>query len=186
MWPLFLMTTLFGVAIGTSYVVVLGNVGGFFDVPDATTYNYFGSPYWLGTRREVIGVLVVFQLLAAGGFLAWMYWLIVHPPSSGILQYSGWQVGSLVAFLLGSVLWPIATFAYLHSRTLGRAIGACAPLWLAAAGIIVAVAGTFECRNAKPYAMVGILLTSLVVVIADGVGWSAMAIYDAIHGRPSL
>jgi hypothetical protein len=43
------------------------------------------------------------------------------------------------------------------------------------------IGGTFEDNRESPQALVGLLFTSTVVVVADGAGWSALAIYRAVH-----
>ena len=75
-WPLFFVQTLFGVALITSYGLVLANVGNNFPLDGSSGKSYVESPYWLGMQRDTIIGIVVMQVLAAIGYLIWFFWLI--------------------------------------------------------------------------------------------------------------
>lgn len=165
-----------GGAVFLSYVLVLGNVFGGFALAEPGD-GYIRSPYWLGLRSDTVVAIVVFQALAVVGYLLWVPWLFTQGATitDSILDTRLARLGLLNGFLLASTAWPYAAYYYMLQPTLPRALGAAAPLWVAAACVILLLAGTFEAR-APPYAVVGILLVGSVVVLADGIGWAALAI----------
>lgn len=184
MWLWFFSTVLLGLGVLTSYTLVLFNASGGFSLPLSPSSSYVASPYWLGLPRSSVLAVVVFQCFAAVGFVMWQLSLLVHPPTRGLLADRRWLVAETVLFLLPSVLWPFAAHNMLNNntRSVSAALGACACLWLAALGLVLLVGGTFEDKRESPVALVGILLTSTVVVVADGAGWSALALYGALYG----
>ena len=183
MIPLILMSSILGLAVVGSYVVVLGNVNDAFPLPHPppASSSYFDSPYWLGIPHTTAAGLTVLQLCAAVGYVVWFVWLVsTPPPLHGLLSTAAAQAGLLGGFLVASVAWPYAAYALLHRpHSLGRALLSCLPLWAAAVCVILLIGGTFEAR-APVLPTVGILLLGQVVVLADGVGWSALAVYHSV------
>ena len=179
--PLILITALLGTAVLSSYGLVLANVGDAFPLTDAPSHlTYNNSPYWLGMRREAIIAIIMLQVFAGVGFLMWFGWLAFDGAQRGILRTPTARVVLMSVFLGASIAWPYATYFHLSRPSLSRAIGSAACLWLAALAIIVAIGGTFE-ADAPAYAVVGILLLGQVVVLADGVGWSAVVIWRQLY-----
>jgi hypothetical protein len=189
--PLLLSVGLLGGAVLTSYVVVLGNVGGRFPLPSSPAppapSSYWQSPYWLSLPPSTAQGITLLQVAAAGGFLAWMAWLAASGlPQRGLLASPWWTTGLLFVFLLGSLAWPFAAHWMLSGDTsVPRAVAACVPLWAVAVAVLLLVAGTFE-AHAPAHAVVGILLLGQVCVLADGVGWAATALYRAAHPSADL
>ena len=175
-WGLALSAAPVGAGILISYAMVLMNSFGGFELPTASS-SYIDSPYWLGADRGAIIAIVGFQLLAAAGYVMWIVWITLHGGSieNSILEARIARLLLLHGFLLASLAWPFTAYYYMLSPTTGRAILTSAPLWVAAGCVIVLIGGTFE-AGAPWYAVVGILMLGTVVVLADGVGWSAMAI----------
>jgi len=184
-WLLVLFSSLLGAAVLGSYVVVLGNVGDRFPLPPArapaNATTYFDNPYWLGVPTDAAAGVTALQLAAAAGYVTWFVWLVTSPVDTGLLQGAGARVALLGGFLLGSTLWPYAAHAQLcHPGSVGRALVSCLCLWVAAVCVILLIGGTFEAR-APAAPTVGILLLGQVVVLADGVGWTAVALHGALY-----
>lgn len=186
MWwiPWVASTSLVGVAVLFNYAIVLFNAFGDFPLPSNVpqSVSYFESPYWLNLPRSSVTVIVAFQALAAVGYIMWYVSIVMERPTTGLLADMRWLVASTLLFLVPSAVWPFSAFYLLrNTSSVTNAVASSACLWLAATGIMLMVGGTFEDKRESPIALLGILLTSLVVVIADGVGWSALAIYGTVH-----
>lgn len=181
MWLLFATSTILSISVLVAYIVVLGNYGNHFPIPNATS-SYFDSPYWVGIRRNNAIAISVFQIFAAVGYALWFSELLFHPPSTGLLKSPIWKSVSLVLFLGPSSLWPYAAHqVVLHPENVGYAILASSCLWISSVGVVLMIAGTFENVDARPPAIIGILCLGTVVVLADGIGWSAAAIYRTLY-----
>jgi hypothetical protein len=188
MWwiPWILSSALLGGGVLMSYAFVLFDAFGDFPVSKPNE-SYLESPYWLGLHKNSVTSLVVFQILAAIGYVVWQVALVVTRPTHGLFADTRWLIFANMLFLLPSILWPFAAHRLLMDETsLLGALLSSACLWAAAAGILLLVGGTFEDHRESPVAMIGILLTSTVVVVADGAGWSALAIHNALHPGPTL
>ena len=182
-WPLLLMTSILGATILGSYVVVFGNVGNAFPLPPAVQTQhrgYFETIYWHGTPRDTTVGIFVLQLAAAAGFLTWFGWLVTAETLEGPLRHAWVRASLLGGFLVSSIAWPYAAHAHVVSPTVGRAVGVSACLWVAALAVLLMVAVTFEAR-APAAPTVGVLLLGNVVVLADGVGWTANVLRNAIY-----
>lgn len=159
-------------ALALSYwAVLLGGVERFRLAEDEGA-GYLTSGYWGGiVDPTTIRLVVALQGLLVVGAAYWMYWVTTTPaPAGSLLARPSFLALSLLAFWLGSIAWPLATW---HARASG---GSRWPpvlcLWLAAAGVLALVVGTFE-AGAGALPSLAILLVANVVVLADGVGWSA-------------
>ena len=179
--PLLVFQTLLGVGIFTSYVTVLGNVGNGFQLQGVTSFAYLESPYWLGMPRDTIVGLVVMQCIAAVGYLVWFFWLINAEVTQGLLRHNWMRVLQIAVFLMSSLAWPYTAYLVLsRPHSVMRALVSCGCLWIAASSVIVMIGTTFEAR-APVAPTLGILLLGNVVVLADGVGWSALCLYNALY-----
>ena len=178
---LFVLSTVpTGLAILISYVLVLGNALGTFPL-DAHSGDYFSSPYWLGLPRSTGIALTVLQLMAACGYAVWLFWIASAPPlETSLLKTRTVRLFLTHTFLIASVLWPYAVYYFFQDRSMARAIMACVPLWIASIAVILLVGGTFEAA-APPLPTLGILFLALVVVLVDGVGWSAACIKQSVR-----
>ena len=183
-WLFLLSTGLVGASVLTSYGMVLGNIGNIFPLENVDSYSYFTSPYWLGANSESIRALVVLQILAAFGYVVWVLWLTSTNTviTYGVLQSPFIRFVLIQSFLLSSLAWPFTAYYFMRQQTLMRSIIACVPLWGAALSVIVLIGGTFEAK-APAVPTLGILALGTVVVLADGVGWCALALYPTIHSR---
>lgn len=180
MWWFLLSTTILGTSVLFSYAVVLFDAFSLFPVANASS-GYLRSPYWIDLPASSTFALLIFQIFAAVGYVGWFVALLLDPPSRGLLAQTWALACANMLFLVPSIAWSFAAHRYLRSAALGDALLASACLWLASTGMCLLLGGTFEDQRASPLPLVGILLTATVVVLADGVGWSAMAIYRAIE-----
>ena len=143
--------------------------------------GYFNSRFWLEipettTRSLFYGL----QIPAAFGYLTFVSYatgLMGKRPQEGILQY--WDKKGLTlmicVFSLASVAWPIFTKSYLDNN--GGVIPPVISLVIASVAAILMTAGAFEADMEWP-AILGILVFSTVVVMADGVGWNAKLLHN--------
>ena len=167
-----------GLFVLISYAVVLVDVAGIFTLQLPPTSGYLESHYWLGMPKESITGIVVLQVVAGIGFVAWVVWLVGmddYTLQGSILSTLPWRIALIQTFLWASVFWPFGAYFYMLNRTLGRALVACIPLWIAALATILMIGGTFEAR-APVVPTLGMLMFGLIVVLADGVGWAAVCI----------
>lgn len=179
-WALFTFSTLIGLSIITSYIIVFGNVGNAFTIRN-NVYSYVDSPYWFGISSSNIYAIIMLQVLAAIGYIAWFIWLCTETNfGTSILRFRAVRSLTMLGFLLGSVAWPYTAYYYMISPSFFRAICTCLCLWVAAFSVIFLVAGTFE-ADPPFYATLGILFLGNVVVLADGIGWSARCIQHSIY-----
>ena len=178
--------------IAVSYATVLFDAFGGYEVAgdrtaDGERVGYLASPYWVGMPAAAIRVTVGFQALAAVGYVAWLVHVVTHPPTRGLFVAGGTTLGLHAAhllFLVSSAVWPwLAHACVTRPDSVAAAVTACVPLWSAAAGVLLLVAGTFEAQYASAVPYLGILALALVVVLADGVGWAATAIFRAVHSN---
>lgn len=180
-WTLFTFVSFLGAGILASYVLVFGNINNAFTINNNTSYNYFNSPYWIGTSISNVYTITVFQGFAGVGYVVWLLWICSESNFElSILRFRWSRALILSLNLIGSILWPYATYYYMLSPTLGRAILSCSTLWLSSVCVILMIAGTFE-ANAPFYATAGVLMLGTVVILADGIGWSARCIQNAIY-----
>ena len=174
---------LVGAGIMVAYATVLFDAFGGYALPQPRT-GYLDSPYWVGIPKSAVYAIVVLQVFAAVGYVTWMVYVASNAPTRGILADRGRMWANLL-FLVPSAVWPYAAHrSVLQPHSVAWAVGASVPLWIAAAGVILLVAGTFEAQYASPVPYLGILFLALVVVLADGVGWAAAAIFRAVHDKP--
>ena len=184
MWwiPWVLSTGLFGIGLGLSYAVVLFNAFGDYPISQPASASYFESAYWLGLPRSSAIAVSVFQIMAAMGYVVWQFSLVVERPMRGLFTDTRWLIFANTLFLVPSIVWPFAAHRLLMDTTsLSAALISSSCLWLAAAGVSILVGGTFEDQRDTPVALIGILLTGTVVIVADGAGWSATAIHGALR-----
>lgn len=189
MTDLLVATGVAGAGVLASYAFVLFDAAGGFPLA-ARPAGYLASPYWLGLPRATVGALVGLQVLALVGYVAWLFHVAAHPPTRGLLRDARARFGLTLGFLGASALWPFAAYELVRARerataTLGWALASSACLWAAAGCVIALLAGTVEARYESPVPVLGMLALALVVVLVDGVGWAATAIFDAVHQPPA-
>lgn len=177
MWSFIVSSLFVALGIGLSYATVLGNVFGGYEVPTSATY--LTHPLWLGLPASSVTAVVVFQGFAALGYVTWMWYIVANGlPQRGVLSTMAGLNACNLLFLVPSSVWAFGAYeTWRAPESWGWALAACAPLWVAAVGVSLLVGGTFEAQLASPVPIVGILLLSTVVVVADGAGWAALALF---------
>jgi len=169
--PLLVSATMAPALALTYWAILFGGVARY-RLAEDDGVGYLGSGYWGGiVDPATIRAIVAFQGLMVLGLTYWLYWITITPAPPGSVLARPWFLAtSFAAFWLGSIAWPLATW---HARASG---GSHWPpvlcLWLAAAGVLALAAGTFE-ADAGALPILAILAVANVVVLADGVGWSA-------------
>ena len=181
--PLAVTSAITGAFVIGSYAVVLFDVAGYFPLPVANTGGYFESQYWLGMPRDTVIVVTVMQVLAAIGLVSWVLWLDGmqnYQLAKSILSTLETRIAIVQVFIWASVAWPFLTYSMMLDRTsTTRAVLACIPLWVAAVAVLIMIGGTFEAQ-APSLPTLAIMLAGNVVVLADGVGWAAVAIKSTL------
>lgn len=183
------VTAVGGAAILTSYALAIGNAGNMF-APVAGEQeakgDYFNSPFWMGISQQSAKAITGLQLMAAIGFIVLILWraLAEKQPSRGLLHKLPVFTIVVVVFLMASLAWPWLARWALTSPT-PVSVGLCVlSLIVAALSVILLIADTFEAGKEAPwYALTGVLFLGLIVVLADGVGWSASMILAYKEGR---
>ena len=138
--------------------------------------NYFTHPFWLGLDEKVIRLLVVFQLLAAVGFIIGIGAWILEPPSSGIMGRNYWILPLVLSlFFVFVVTWAPATFYNFPWAVVLSLVGT-------AITSILLLAGSIEEDRPRWYIVLGLILLSIVTVLSDAVLWNAKYILT----RPSI
>ena len=177
-YPAMIAATIGGLAVGASYTTVFAN----------EYEGYFDSRFWLKIPRSTTKAICYGLQLPAGVgylvFLAYATGLVGKGPATkGVLQYWG-KFGltvSVTLFSIASVLWPLLTKLHLDQ---GWGVGwPVASLLVAAMAAIIMTAGAFEADLEWP-AVLGVLVLSCVVVMADAVGWNAKLLYH--HANPKF
>ena len=169
-----------GACVLVSYVVVIGNAFGGFALQEPSA-SYFDSPWWAGMPPATARMLTVIQLPAGVGALVWYQWAFGDDPVVSAHRHLPRLRDLLVTtFLVASLLWAPLSYRALQFKTLGSAVLPVASLAISAVCSILALAFTFE-TGPPPAPTLGILALSMVVVLVDGVGWSAALLYRTIY-----
>ena len=115
-WTFFSFASLLGISIAVSYVFVFGNVTNAFQF-DGIVHSYVDSPYWFGMSKNSVYSIIVFQGLAAIGYIMWLFWVCTETNyGTSILRFR-WVRSLLIVLLLGSStlgLFPHTIILYLH------------------------------------------------------------------------
>lgn len=133
-----------------------------------TQGTYLRNPHWLGFDKNTVAFVVLFQVLAAVGFLASVgTWVFAKPPQGGVLTYHRWVLPiTLCVFMVGAIGW---------AQTLRRGYkwGVSASLVATALATVVLIAGAAEETNPRWWVVAGLLALGFVTVLVDGVMWNA-------------
>ncbi len=155
--PLIVCTIFFAVPLVFSYIYAFKGAEG----------GYVGSSWWLGMGAPTVRALIVFQVLAAVGFLGMFISWSITPPQGGVLGKYWWSLPLCMSvFLVFSALW--ACGVYMRNRPL-----IVVSLIVAAVCGVLFVAGAFEETTPKPHVIVFTILLANCVVLCDGVGWNS-------------
>lgn len=157
-----------GLGVLLAYALVQGNAGNLFPHERAND-PYFESPYWVGIPKHVAMAVTGLQLLASIGYFAWTQWAFDATVHAAALTDT---------FLVASLAWPFVAYMHVRSpQSLAWAIASCVPLVVAAFAVLGMIAAAFALR-APTVPTFGVLCLGVIVVLVDGVGWTAACLTE--------
>ena len=126
-----------------------------------STTSYVTSPLWLDI--PFVHSIVALQTVSIACLAAWV---IFMRDSTSSTVY-----GVSVGYYASSLLWPVLAKHFLVRPSLGRAIAASAPLWGAAACVLLLL-------NESPDTATRLLMVPIVVltVVCDALLWTVSAL----------
>ena len=151
-----------------SYIIVFKN----------DKQSYLESKFWLQMKQSSVKALIPLQLAAAVGALLWVKAVRDSPPRKGLLGYSfcGEPLFEILiaVFLVGCIVWPWSLWQpnLVEEPTLTKSVICISGLVVAAIAGVLAQAGSFQ-ADIPWWALLGIILLNITVVLNDGIGWSA-------------
>lgn len=130
-------------------------------VRGSTSSSYVTSPLWLDI--PLVHGIVALQTVSIACLAAWV--ILMRDSTSSIVH------GASIGYYASSLLWPVLAKHFLVRPNLGRALAASAPLWGAAACVLLLL-------NESPDATTRLLMVPLVVltVVCDAVLWTVAAL----------
>jgi len=128
-------------------------------------YSYLEHPYWFKIPKNVISILIFFQIFAMIGFIVSIGSWLVNTPKKGIMSGNNLFL-TLVIFFVSAILWPISTYYECGWLVVLNLI-------LTAIASILLLAGSIEEENIKTYRVLGLLCLCITTVLGDGVIWNA-------------
>lgn len=171
------LPSILGSSVLVSYYMIFSN----------SEKSYVDSRFWLGMPKHEVQIAVfLYQIPAALGFIRWMLWAYLTGADKGLLTYRfqgilarDWIVN---ATLVGSLIWPWTLPSHREQQQVSLASRYItgSSLWLSAVSTILLVGGTFEANNVPLLARFGLLSFATVIVLYDGVGWSARYIHSGL------
>ena len=153
-WLQILVLAILGVSVLLSYYIFLKT--------DEKYEGYLDHPFWFGIQKNVVILLMIFQILAVFGFL-----ISIGPPKTGAVKDDN-LFYALLLFFISAIIWPIATkYNQYVISVISVVFTAAASIWLLAGSI------EEEDNDLKFYRVLGLLLLSIVTVLGDAVLWNA-------------
>ena len=173
----------------SAFVVCTGSIAvmwSYYRVFGTESSSYATSRFWIGIPANTANAIMPLQIIAGIGFIVFTIralGLSGSSPTVGILSYYNGFATTMIyaAFFIASTVWPFATRYYLDNKgTTMQLLGVVCPLIIAAVSSILLTAGAFE-ADMDYSAVIGVLVFSNVVVLADGIGWNAKLIWSHVH-----
>ena len=141
----------------------------YFFIPKQNS-SYIDNIYWLGIPKNIVTVLIVFQILALIGFIISIGYWMKNPPKSGVMSYKVFGLDmlfvTLLFFFISASLWAISLKYNLKYLTVISLI-------ITAISSILLLAGSIEEKNPKIITVIGLLFLCITTVLSDGVLWNA-------------
>lgn len=128
-------------------------------------YSYLEHPFWFKIPKNVISILIFFQIFAMIGFVISIGSWLFDPPKKGIMKDNNLFL-TLVIFFVSAILWPISTYYKCGWLVVLNLI-------LTAIASILLLAGSIEEENIKTYRVFGLLCLCITTVLGDGIIWNA-------------
>ena len=158
-WLQILVLAILGVSVLLSYYIFLKT--------DEKYEGYFDHPFWFGIQKNVVILLMIFQILAVFGFLISIGSWLIKPPKTGAVKDDN-LFYALLLFFISAIIWPIGTkYNQYVISVISVVFTAAASIWLLAGSI------EEEDNDLKFYRVLGLLLLSIVTVLGDAVLWNA-------------
>lgn len=152
------------IAILVCLCIVVLTVYYLYLIKDSTS-DFISHPFWFDMNKDVIKIIMFFQIFAVIGFITAVYSWIQNPPEKGIMKGS-MLFFTLALFLLSAAAWPVVTYYKMPIASVSCII-------LTALASILLLAGSIqEEENVKWYRVLGLLFLCSVTVLGDGVLWN--------------
>jgi hypothetical protein len=132
--------------------------------------NYIHSKHWYGIDPATVYAVLVFQALAACGFVGMVSAWCATPPRGGVFDHETrpWALATCVSgMLLFSTMWTLSL------RTPSWWPLTVASLVVVSLCAIMLVAAAFEETHPRVFVVVCSILFATVTVLCDAVGWNA-------------
>jgi hypothetical protein len=128
--------------------------------------SYIDHDFWFGLDKNLVKIIIVFQLIALIGFITSVGYWMNNSPQGGIMSKGDVLFYTLLAFFIGSIIWPFAVYYKKH-------IIVVLSLIIVAISSILLLAGSVEEKNVKVNVVIGFLFLCIVTVLLDAVVWNA-------------
>ena len=139
-------------------------------------HAYMTHPLWLGAPAALIRALVGLQLLAAVAYVAWIC-VVELDGSRQAVPARVYLFNGL--FLVSQAVWPHAARLLLSHASTATAVLASLPLWASAVGVGGLLGGSLD----DPVQTGLLAVLAVLVILVDGVGWTARAIAQPSAAR---
>ena len=128
--------------------------------------SYINHDFWFGLDKNLVKIIIVFQLFALLGFVTSVGYWMNNSPHGGIMSRGNVLFYTLLVFFIGSIIWPFAVYYKKH-------IIVVLSLIIVAISSILLLAGSVEENNVKVTVVIGFLFLCIVTVLLDAVVWNA-------------
>lgn len=135
------------------------------------TNTYLTSKFWYGIPKNIVIMILVFQVLAVAGFIVALVSWFIKPPTEGLL--SEYLFIILVVFFVSSILWSV-------SINYGIPLLTVLSLIVTALASILMLVGSMQEKKPRLHIVLGLLLLCIVTVLCDAVVWNAQFITSTL------
>ena len=149
----------FAISVLVSYYIV-------FKILYKSDKSYINHDFWFGLDKNLVKIIIVFQLFALLGFVTSIWYWMNNSPQGGIMSRGNVLFYTLLVFFIGSIIWPFAVYYKKH-------IIVVLSLIIVAISSILLLAGSVEENNVKVTIVIGFLFLCIVTVLLDAVVWNA-------------
>ena len=149
----------FAISVLVSYYIV-------FKILYKSNKSYINHDFWFGLDKNLVKIIIVFQLFALLGFVTSVGYWMNNSPQGGIMSRGNVLFYTLLVFFIGSIIWPFAVYYKKH-------IIVVLSLIIVAISSILLLAGSVEENNVKVTVVIGFLFLCIVTVLLDAVVWNA-------------
>jgi hypothetical protein len=149
---------IFGILVLISYYIYL---------KDENSTSYLDNKYWFNLDKNIINILVFFQILAIIGFLTAIISWLITPPNGGTFASSQWFLFSFIlVFFIFSAIWSFAVYYNIVYFTILSLI-------IVAIMSILLLAISVEETTPRWYITLGLIFLCITTVLGDGIIWNA-------------